>query len=107
MIRGRGGRGEVGKNRDESWRNLRIYESQQTDIFLFRSEERLIDRFLETEGRSAPAPLPLRFLSTLFRLFGSFHGEGRKVGGETRAGEIGRLKGRFIYVFKNSINLIC
>lgn len=29
------------------------------------------------------------------------------MGGETRAGEIGRLKGRFIYVFKNSINLIC
>lgn len=58
MIRGRGGRGEVGKNRDESWRNLRIYGSQQTDIFLFRSEERLIDRFLETEGRSAPPPSP-------------------------------------------------
>lgn len=35
--------------------------------------------------------------------FGSFHGVGRS----TRAGEIGRLKGRFIYVFKNSINLIC
>lgn len=65
MIRGRGGRGEVGKNRDESWRNLRIYGSQQTDIFLFRSEQRLIDRFLETEGRSAPPPLPHVF----FQLF--------------------------------------
>lgn len=61
MIRGRGRRGEVGKNRDESWRN----GSQQTDIFLFRSEERLIDRFLETEGRSAPPSLPHVF----FQLF--------------------------------------
>lgn len=61
MIRERGGRGEVGKNRDESWRN----GSQQTDIFLFRSEQRLIDRFLETEGKSAPPPLPHVF----FQLF--------------------------------------
>lgn len=61
MIRGRGGRGEAGKNRDESWRN----GSQQTDVFLFRSEQRLIDRFLETEERSAPPPLPHVF----FQLF--------------------------------------
>lgn len=36
-----------------------------TDIFLFRSEQRLIDRFLETEGRSVPPPLPHVF----FQLF--------------------------------------
>lgn len=51
-----------------------------TDIFLFRSEQRLIDRFLETEGKSAPALLPPRFLSTLFRLFGSFHEKGGRGG---------------------------
>lgn len=78
-----------------------------TDIFLFRSEQRLIDRFLETEGRSAPPPSPYIFfqLFSVCSVLSTRRGGGAE--GETCAGEIGRLKGRFIYVFKNSINLIC
>lgn len=76
MIRGRGRRGEVGKNRDESWRN----GSQQTDIFLFRSEQRLIDRFLETEGRSAPPPPPPTFSFNSFPFVRFFPRGGAKGG---------------------------
>lgn len=47
----------------------RIYGSQQTDIFLFRSEQRLIDRFLETEGRSVPPPSFLPSPHVFFQLF--------------------------------------
>ena len=70
--------------------------------------------FLERAYRVKPEGFC--FLSALFppfRLFGSgspglSRGHARRKGVENaRAGEIGRLKGRFIYVFKNSINLIC